>query len=147
MPTAAKLIAAILFAVLSWLVTEQVKLVLPGEGRGMDLLSPINALIGGAMGWRIMGLRAGDGFTPAVGFGLTTVFATFFWALLLWSGYEMIKRSVAGRYRDPIQALEGMGDLLLDYAIMVVTPTIVGWAVLGSFICAMITEYFSRRWS
>jgi len=147
MPTAAKLIAAILFAALAWFVTEQVKLVLPGEGRGATLLSPLNALLGGIMGWRVMGLRAGGGFTPAVGFGLTTVFATFFWSLLLWSGYEMISRAYAKRYRDPIDAVEAMGQLMLDYAILVVTPGIVGAAVIGSFICAMIVEYFSRRWS
>lgn len=147
MPTAAKLVAGILFAALAWFVSEQVKVVLPSEGRGATLLSPLNAALGFVMGWRVMGLRAGGGFTPAVGFGLTTVFATFFWSLLIWSGYEMIERALRRRYRDPIDALEDMGQVMLDYAILVVTPTIVGAAVIGSFVCAMITEYFSRRWS
>lgn len=141
------MIALILFAALAWFVSEQVKVVLPGEGRGATWLSQANAVLGGLMGWRIMGLRAGDGFTPAVGFGLTTVFATFFWSLLLWAGYETLQRALSRRYRDPIDAIEALGQLLLDYAILVVTPNIVGAAVIGSFICAMIVEYFARRWS
>ena len=40
MPTAAKLIAAILFAALAYYVSEQVKLVLPSEGAGATMLSP-----------------------------------------------------------------------------------------------------------
>ena len=147
MPTAAKLIGAILFAALAWYVSLEAKLLMPDEGRGATLLEPINALLGFAMGWRIMGARAGDGFVIAVGFGLTTVFAITFWSLLVWSGYGMIIRATRGRYTGPVDALEGMGDLMLEYAAMVVDPSVVGPAVLGSLACALITEYFSHRWS
>ena len=147
MPTAAKLIGAILFAALAWYVSLEVKLLMPDEGRGATLLAPMNALIGVAMGWRIMGQRAGAGFVPAIGFGLTTVFAITFWAILLWSGYTMIIRATRGRYTGPGDALEGMGDLMLEYARLIVDPTAVGPAVIGALICALITEYFSHRWS
>ena len=147
MPTAAKLIGAILFAALAWFVSEQVKLLLPSEGAGANLLSPLNALIGLAMGWRIAGARAGDGFVAAVGLGMTTIFATIFWALLVWSTVEMLERAVSGRYRGPIEAMEGLGDLMLAYSSMIVEPNVVGAALFGSILCAMITEYFSHRWS
>lgn len=146
MPTAGKLIGAILFAALAFYVSEQVKLGIP-EGVALTLLSPINALLGLAMGWRIMGERAGEGFVPATGYGLTTVFAITFWSLLIWSGYEMLRRAVRGRYDGPMDAMLGMGDLMLEYATLIVTPPVVGSAVIGSFICAMVTEYFSHRWS
>lgn len=145
--TAAKLVGALLFAVLAWFISEQIKDLLPGEGVQATLLSPLNAMIGAAMGWRIMGKHAGEGFTPAVGFGLTSVFATFFWCLLLWSAYEMIRRAVRGRYDGPVEALERMGDLMLEYAILIVTPTVVGGAVIGSLICGLVVEFVSRRWS
>ena len=147
MPTAAKLIAALLFAALVWFVTEEVKQVMPGEGRGAGMLSPINALLGAIMGWRIIGARAGDGYMPSFGFGLTTVFATTVCALTLWSGYTMIERAVSGRYTDPIHALEGMGGLFLEYWTFVATPDAIAAAMLGSFVCAVITEFFSHRWS
>ncbi len=147
MPTAAKLIGAALFAALAWYVSEQVKLFLPSEGAGAGMFSPINALIGVAMGWRVMGARAGDGITPSTGYGLTTIFAAFFWCLLIWSGYEMMRRAWRGRYEGPVEALEAMGDLMIDYAVLIVEPRVIGAAVIGSFICAMLTEYTARRWS
>ena len=147
MPTAAKLIGAILFAALSYYVSEQIKPQLPSEGAGATLLSQVNALFGLVMGWRIMGMNAGQGFVPATGFGLTTVFAITFWGLLVWSAYEMIRRAMRGRYEGPVEALLGMANLMVDYAMLIVVPAVVGSAVIGSFICAMITEASARRWS
>ncbi len=147
MPTAGKLIGAILFAALSYYVSEQIKVLLPGEGAGATWFSPVNALIGMVMGWQVMGSNAGQGFVPATGFGLTTVFAITFWSLLIWSGYEMIKYAVRGRYDGPVDALVAMSDIMLDYAALIVVPAIIGTMVIGSFICAMVTEFFSRRWS
>lgn len=147
MPTAGKLIGAILFAALAYYVTEQAKLALPAEGAGLTMLSPVNGVLGAILGWRVMGANAGQGFVPATGFGLTTIFAVTFWALLIWSAYTMIERAVSGRYKGPVDALLGMADMMLDNARVIVTPGVVGSAVIGSFICAMITEYFSRRWS
>lgn len=147
MPTAAKLIGAILFAALAWYVSGQVRLGLPLAGAGATLLAPVNALFGAVMGWRIMGRNAGQGYVPATGFGLTTIFATIFWCLLVWSAYEMIRRAVRGRFEGPVEALLGMSDLMLDYATLLIAPAVVGSAVIGSMICATITEYFSHRWS
>ncbi len=147
MPTAAKLIGAILFAVLAFFVTEEVKEVMPGEGRGMGMLSPLNALIGAAMGWRIVGTRAGTGYMPTFGFGLTTFFVTTALSLTWWAGYTMIQRAVSGRYRDPIGALEGMGNLILDYWAFVATPDAMAVALLGSLIFSLVIEYVSHRWS
>ena len=147
MPTAAKLIGAVLFAALAYYVSELVKELLPLEGAGATLLSPVNAFFGAAMGWRIMGRHAGQGFLPALGFGLTTIFAITFWALLIWSAYEMVIRAVRGRYDGPVEALLAMSDLMLEYAFLIVAPTVVGTAVVGSLVAAMVTEFFSRRWS
>lgn len=146
MPTAAKLIAAVLFAALAYYVSEEVKFYLPGEGAGATWLSQVNAAFGAVMGWRIMGRFAGQGFMPAAGFGLTTIFAVTFWALLIWAGYEMIIRATRGRYDGPVDALQGMADLMIDYAILTMVPTIVGTAVIGSLVAGIVTEFCARRW-
>ncbi len=146
MPTAAKLIGAVLFAALAWFVSVRIIEAMPEPG-GTGLLAPLNAIVGAAMGWRVMGARAGDGFVPAIGYGLTTVFAITFWCLLIWSAYEMVERSVRGFYGGPGDALGGMGDLMIEYSAMIVTPPVIGAAVFGSLICGLITEYISHRWS
>lgn len=145
MPTAAKLIGAVLFAALAWFVSEQIKDVL-GRSAGLGLLSPINALLGAIMGWRVMGARAGDGFVASIGYGLTTVFAITFWAILVWSSYQMFNLAVRGRYTGPGDALGGLGDIMLENSALIVTPAVVGSAVIGGLVCGVVTEYFSHRW-
>ncbi|MEM6824503.1 MAG: TrgA family protein [Pseudomonadota bacterium] len=147
MPTAAKLIGAVLFAALAYYVSDLVKVYLPLEGAGATLLSPVNAFFGAVMGWRIMGRHAGQGFMPAMGFGLTTIFAITFWALLIWSAYEMIKRAVRGRYDGPVEALLALSDLMLENAFLIVEAPVVAAAVIGSLLVALVTEFFARRWS
>lgn len=146
MPTAAKLIGAVLFAALAWIVSEQVKDVM-GRSAGLDLMSPGNALLGAIMGWRVTGARAGDGYAPAAGYGVTTVFAITFWAILVWSSYLMFNLAVRGRYGGPGDALSGLGDIMLDHTTLITNPTVLGTAVLGGIACGLVTEYFSHRWS
>ena len=146
MPTAAKLVGAILFAALAWSVSVQILALVPG-GRTFTWFAPMNGVLGAIMGWQIMGARAGEGFVPATGYGLTTVFAIAFWALLLWSGHEMMNRAVRGRYDGPGEALAGMADLMMSYAVLMSAPSAVGPLVVGSVFCAAIVEFFSRRWS
>lgn len=146
MPTAAKLIGAILFAALAYYVSEQIKLLLPNEGSGATWLSQVNAFFGLIMGWRIVGRNAGMGFMPSAGFGLTTIFAVAFWALLIWAAYEMIERAVSGRYRGPVEALLSMSNLMVEYAILIFSPSVLMTAVIGSLGIGIVTEFFARRW-
>ncbi|MBT8408865.1 MAG: TrgA family protein [Alphaproteobacteria bacterium] len=145
MPTAAKLIAAISFMILAWLISEQLKEVLP-EGSALDLFAPINALVGLVMGWRIAGTRAGDGVTAAIGNGLTTVCSAFFWGILIWSAYDMFRRSVRGRYGSPMDAIADLFNQMVDYGALVVDPAVVATAVFGSVVCALIVEIANRKW-
>ncbi len=145
MPTAAKLSGAILFGLLAWLVSARLREVLPGGG-GMALFGPLNAALGALIGWRIMGGRAGEGLVPAIGYGLTTVFAITFWAVLLWSGYMMLDQAIHGRFSGPLDALQGMATLMVENARLLIVPGVVGTAVIGGLICALVTEMVSRRW-
>ncbi|MCU0856746.1 MAG: TrgA family protein [Rhodobacteraceae bacterium] len=147
MPTAGKLIGAILFAALAYFVSDLVKPLLP-EGTQVGLMSPINAFFGLVMGWRIMGRGAGNGYVSAMGYGLTTMVATVFWCLLLWGGYEMTRRAMRLYYDGPVEALQEMTILMADYARTAVTdPTVVGAAIAGSLFAAAVTEFFARRWA
>lgn len=146
MPTAAKLIAAVLFGTLAWFASDLVKPLLP-EGSQVGMLSPINALFGVIMGWRVMGRRAGDGMVAAMGYGLTTIVAVAFWSILLWAGYEMLKRSVRMYYDGPVEALQEMASFMLEYAQLIATGEILGALIVGSIVAGWLTEFFSRRWS
>jgi Flp pilus assembly pilin Flp len=147
MPTGPKLVAALMFGMLAYFCSDLAGQLLP-EGSRTNWLSPLNGLIGVVMGWRICGARAGDGLVASLGYGLTTVFAITFWAILIWAGYDMTKNSMRMRYDGPVEALQEMGVTMVEYARMVATgPDVIGSIVIGALVCAWVTEFFSRRWT
>lgn len=148
MPTAGKLIAAITFAALAYFISDLVKPLLEDtEGSRVGNLSPVNAFIGLLMGWTILGRGAGKTYRQAFGYGLTTLAATTFWILVFWSGYKMVLRSMDLRYDGPMEALQQMAQLAIDYAKLISAQEIVIPAVVGALFISWLTEFFARRWS
>ncbi len=145
MPTASRLVGAILFCFLAWFASDLVRPLFP-EGTQDGLFAPLNAVVGAVMGWTIMGARAGQSMRTSLGYGLTTAAITVFWCLLIWSGYLMIEASMKLRYSGPGQALQSMGMMMVDYARLMATPTIVGSLVVGSLFFGWLTEQVARRY-
>ena len=143
-PTAPKLIAATLYAALAWGVSTLVVPHLP-TGTPTWWFAPANAAIGALIGWRLMGRLIGRGYVSALGMGFTTGIVVVFWALLLWSGREMLDRAVNLRYRGPVEALEAMIDLALRYLSFLWTPDVLLAMGVGAAVCGCIVEWASRR--
>lgn len=146
MPTGGKLIAAITFAMLAYFLTDQIKPLLP-EGTQVGKFSEVNALIGLIMGWTVMGKGAGKTYRQSFGYGFTTLAATAFWCLVVWSGYEMLRRSLRMYYDGPVEALQEMAQLFLDYGRLAAEQSVLITAVVGVVFVSWLTEYFARRWS
>lgn len=146
MPTGGKLIGAILFAMLAYFITDLIKPLLP-EGTKIGLFSPINAVIGLVMGWRVMGRGAGESYRRSFGYGFTTLAAIIFWSLITWSGYEMIRRSMRLYYDGPVEALQEMAALAVEYARLAAVQEVLIPAVVGTIFVSWLTEFFARRWS
>ncbi|MCV6595435.1 MAG: TrgA family protein [Silicimonas sp.] len=148
MPTGGKLVGAIAFAALAYFISDLVKpLLADTEGNRVGWLSPVNALIGWLMGWKVMGRGAGQKYVQAFGYGLTTMAATAFWCLLFWSGQKMLSRSTQLRYDGPMDALQQMGAMFLDYGRMIMVPEVLVPAIIGALFFGWLTEFFARRWS
>jgi hypothetical protein len=146
MPTGGKLVAAMAFAALAYFITDLIKPLLP-EGSRMGWFSQVNAVIGMALGWTIMGKGAGKTYRQAFGYGFTTLAATVFWALMCWAGYEMIRRSTKLYYDGPVDALQEMAQLFLDYGKLAAVQEVIWPAIVGTIFAAWLTEFFARRWS
>lgn len=148
MPTGGKIIAAVAFAALAYFISDLIKpLLIDTEGSRVGMLSPINALVGFVMGWKVMGKGAGRTYRQAFGYGLTTMAAIAFWCLIVWAGYKMLMRSIAQRYDGPMHALRGMAETFLEFARLVAVNEVLVPAVVGALFMAWVTEYFARRWS
>ncbi len=146
MPTGAKLIGALTFMALAYFISDLIKPLLP-EGTNVSRLSEINAVVGLLMGWRVMGKGAGATYKQSFGYGLTTLAATAFWSLLLWSGYEMLQRSMKMYYDGPVEALQEMAALYVEYAKLAAVQEVLVPALVGAIFVSWLTEFFARRWS
>lgn len=145
MPTAAKLFAALAFAVTGFVAAEMFK---PGmsDGTPFGHFSLIVAAIGGLTGWMVMGGLAGKGYMAAGGSGLRTSVTVVFWVLLAFSVVEMIKLSTKMRYDGPMDAIIGVFQLMLDYGRLVLRPPVLAALAIGGILGGMLTEWAARRW-
>ncbi|MBT8460325.1 MAG: TrgA family protein, partial [Boseongicola sp.] len=64
-----------------------------------------------------------------------------------WAGMEMLDRSMRLFYDGPVEALQEMAAIFLDYAKLVAVESIIYPAVIGTIFVSWFTEFFARRWS
>lgn len=147
MPTAAKLAAASLMALVAAATAEAFKPQMPAE-TAFGYFTAVCAAIGAFWGWWIAGARAGRGWQAAVAYGLQTAVAVLFWALVLFSLREMMLRALERRYRGPVDAVLGMFELGAEYFLLfaqnVTAPAILA---AGGVVVALIASAVARRWS
>jgi hypothetical protein len=145
MPTAAKLVASVLFALLSFFIAD---LYAQGitDGTRTTYLLPGCAAIGLICGWRVMGRLVGKGMGDALGSGIRTALTIVFFALLLFSIYEMVVTSTKGLYDGPMEAVLAIFDIMLGYGRGLGTPELIGVILVGGGLAGMATEWADRRW-
>jgi hypothetical protein len=146
MPTAAKLVAAVMFAAVGFLAAQAYVPSLP-EGTQIGFLREICAMLGLVIGWFVMGRLVGKGYVEAVGFGIRTSVTLLFWAVLGFSIYEMILRSTKMMYDGPMEALLGVFDLVIYYGKMMGSPEFIGTLLIGGVLGGIAAEWAGRRWS
>lgn len=145
MPTAARLVAAILLAVLAYILSELVKPLMP-EGTAFGAFNFINAFVGLCVGWVVMGSRAGRGFVNGINNGITGVVVLFIWCLAIHASYEMFRLSMRNRYDGPMEAITAIFLIASEFALTIFTPTVMGAAVLGALIIGPAADFAAKRW-
>lgn len=147
MPTAARLFAALGFALMAFFASEIVKPLLP-EGTQVGRLTMVNTIIGMMCGWLVMGRLAGRGYVSAAGSGLRTAAVILFYVLILWSLLEMLKRSMRKLYDGPMEAIKAMAELMGEYAsVLVADPQMPIVLIAGGILAAFFSEWASQRFN
>ncbi|RAP40359.1 hypothetical protein BYZ73_15545 [Rhodovulum viride] len=147
MPTAAKLVAFLLYGGLAW--AASVALV-PSFPEGMDLghFFTVNAAVGALAGWFVMGRLAGQGYGLAVTAGLRTTVVLVFYALLIHAGARAYARTVEMRFGDPVAAVLGWIGLAADYGLQLFTsPAAMGVLLVGGVLAGLAVEAVSHFWT
>lgn len=147
MPTAAKAVAAVLFALVGYFAAQAVKMpgVMP-EGTQFGWFSEITAGIGFLCGWIVMGGLVGRGYGEAAASGLRVSVTIVFWALLGFATYDMVMQSMKMIYDGPMEAVLDVFDIMLNYGKRLGTMQIIGTLAIGGVLAGCAAEWAGRRW-
>ena len=144
MPTFARLVGGVLFAGLAYYASLLIVPLFPPEEQ-LGWFREVNAGVGLVVGWRLMGARAGDGYSNAIGLGLTTSVMMVVVALLIHSTVVMIQNSLRFAYDTAPEAVIGVFELMLDHAFLMSTMEIWGTILIGGVVIGILTEIVARR--
>lgn len=145
MPTAAKLVAAVWFALIGWLAANA-HIPALGESAAYGAFREVTALIGFIVGWRVMGALVGQGYPDAIGTGLRTSVTLVFFALLGFSTYHMVQQSTKMVYDGPMEAVLGVFQFMVENGRDMLTVGVLGTLAIGGVLGGIVTEWASRRW-
>ncbi|NOC90421.1 TrgA family protein [Ruegeria sp. HKCCD6604] len=145
MPTASRLVAAVCLVVLAFLVSSMV-IENGEEGKDYGYFTYVNMALGAVCGWKIMGKRAGRGWTAGINNGLTGVASLVFWALFVQGCYRMFDLAMRNRYGGPFEAVMAIFSIGIDYGKQLIYPEILVALAIGAVVAGLATEQASRKW-
>jgi hypothetical protein len=145
MPTGAKLIAAVAFALIGWLAARAYIPALP-ESTRTGYFPEIMAALGFLLGWLTLGPHVGRGYSEAASLGLRTSLLLVFWGLVGFSIYFMVQRSTKMIYDNVGAAVLDVPLLMMQYGRMMWSTEFIGILALGGLLGGIATEFGGRRW-
>jgi hypothetical protein len=145
MPTAAKLVAAILFFGVGWQAATYTLLTFP-EGTPATYFPLTIGLIGLWQGWMVSGSRAGQGIGQAFGNGIRCSVQIAFFGILLFALRTMFARSANLRYDAPWEAVVATSELFVEYFMQSLTIPVWGTLLIGGALCGLVVEAAGRLW-
>ena len=145
MPTAAKLTAAVIYAIIGFVAVMLYLPHLPNE-LPLGLLREYTAALGLIIGWWTMGRLVGRGYVEAISSGVRTSVTLAFWALLFFAIQLMIKRSYKMMYDGPMEAVIGVFALMLEYSRGFWAVDILAWLFIGGALGGVVVEWVGKRW-
>lgn len=147
MPTASKLVAAIVCAIVAFLAAGQYAAVMP-DGRPAGLLPEVSAIVGFLSGWFVLGnfLTRPRARLEAVGTGIRTSVTMAFILLIGFSTWEMLLRAIDGRYKNPLEAVLDIFGRALVLGQPIFTPGVLGMLLLGGLVAGAVAHFASTRW-
>lgn len=145
MPTGAKLMAAISFAIVGWILANYYALNMPDASAAGPIREGA-AAVGAIVGWLVMGPAAGKGYVEAAGSGIKTAIILAVVALFLLSMREMLENSVRMRYEDALEAVLDVFQTMANRSRALLSLGVFGTILLGGIIGGLLTENAGRRW-
>jgi len=145
MPTAPRLIAAVLLAILAYITSVQIVPLLP-EGTDMGYFFPLNMALGVFVGWFYFNRRIGRGLVSGLNNGLTGTALLLGLGLLAQGSNEMFRLAMRHHFDGPFDALGAIFTISVDYLFLISVPAVLGTLAIGGCVVGVLTESASKRW-
>lgn len=145
MPTAAKLVAALCFALLGLVTVAVLRGTLTGA-QDENMLFVVAAVAGAVCGWMVSGSAKRAGYIEAASTGVRTAMVSVIAALGALSLNAMWQTAMAGRYRGPMDAVLDIVNEFIDFGALLLTGPVIGTLLIGGLLAGMVTENAGRRW-
>lgn len=145
MPTAARLVAALLLAVLGGVVSLQVMEIMPAD-TAYGIFLPLNIVLGLLIGWVWLGAQPGDGSVAAISYGLTSAALLMCLGLFVQGANTMFEVSLRGRYKSAFEAIGAVFGEAVTYGQMLTVD--IGLTLgIGGVIAGLCTNWAARRFN
>lgn len=145
MPTGAKLMAAICFAVVGWVMANYYAVNMPDSAAAGPIREGA-ALVGVIIGWSVMGNSVGRGYVEAAGSGIKTAVLLAVVALFLLALAEMLDNSVKMRYETAMEAILAVFQTMAKRSHALLSLGVFGTILFGGIVGGLLTENAGRRW-
>lgn len=145
MPTAAKLVAALSFAFLAWVVCIVVEGLLP-EAQRIGRLYSVSIIAGALGGWFVSGAAPRASMVEAAATGLRTATMVTISALFAFALGTMLDVAMRGLYRGPMDAFLDIFNEFVDFGAMILNAPTLATIAIGGILAGMLTESAGRRW-
>ncbi len=145
MPTAARLVSAILLACLAFFASLQVMPLLP-EGTNFGYFIHVNVVLGLLVGWIYMGRRFGGSLVNSINNGVTGAIVLVLCALFLQGAWEMFRLAHRLIYDGPVEAIAAIFTIGLDYFFLIAVPNVWVTLIIGGCLVGLISDMAWKRW-
>ncbi|MFN3722084.1 MAG: TrgA family protein [Paracoccaceae bacterium] len=147
MPTAAKLVAGLVFGFVAFVAAHLYALSLP-DGATSGVLRQVSAVVGVLCGWFVMGpfAKRARGQIDAMGAGVRTSLTMLIVVVLTFAIVEMLDRAIKGRFKTPMDAVLSIFEQGLRLIGSVAQPDILAVLLLGGLVGGSVSRWAGRRW-
>jgi hypothetical protein len=145
MPTGAKLMAAVSFAVVGFIMANYYAMNMPDAGAAGPIREAA-AVVGAVIGWMVMGPTVGKGYVEAAGSGIKTAVILAVAALFLLALREMLDSSIKMRYDTALDAFLDVFQTMAQRSYGLLSLGVIGTIFLGGVVAGLLTENAGRRW-
>ncbi len=145
MPTAAKLVGAISFTFLAFIISTMIIPLMP-EGTKAEYHWVLNCIVALVCGWKIMGPRGMGTRLEALTGGITTAIVAYLGATFLHAGTKMVMLSLRKIYHGPVEAVKAVFEIGFEWTTFIATPATVSSLIVGGMVCGWLAWIAGRKW-